>query len=242
MSVERAEIEISVNTPLELAGAREGADELERAIGRAKVLGQEYRHLEKRLARARSALERFGHKHAGPVETSVAEGDTAPAPDRKEIEAEAGRLGQGDEGQGLPGQGDGGQAEDSAGEHTRGMRTDGANQTAENGSSGPSDESREGQSPEVTSQPEEGEATAEEGPEGSPAEASPAEPGVWNGPAAGRDIESIVRQMLEEWEAQGQPREWERQEEARMTALEEKMELRLSQFERWLMIGRGNNP
>ena len=66
--------------------------------------------------------------------------------------------------------------------------------------------------------------------------------GVWKLEAGRGEIENLVRRTLEQWEAQRQPSEWDREQEARLVALEEKVELRLSQFEKWLMMNRGNNP
>jgi len=71
-SVERAEMEVGVETALELAGAEEGAAALERAIGKAKALGRSFDHLEKQLAKAREGMRRFRLAH--PDSGGVAQG------------------------------------------------------------------------------------------------------------------------------------------------------------------------
>jgi len=65
--IKRSESEVHVDTPLELAGAEEGAGELERAIGKAKALGRKFGHLQRQLARTREAMRRFhlAHPRAG---------------------------------------------------------------------------------------------------------------------------------------------------------------------------------
>jgi hypothetical protein len=64
-SVERPEMEVRVETALELAGAEEGAATLERAIGKAKALGRSFDHLEKQLAKAREGVRRYRLAHPG---------------------------------------------------------------------------------------------------------------------------------------------------------------------------------
>jgi hypothetical protein len=64
-SVERPEMEVRVETALELAGAEEGAAALERAIGKAKALGRDFGRLEKQLAKAREGVRRFRLAHPG---------------------------------------------------------------------------------------------------------------------------------------------------------------------------------
>ncbi|MGA2554938.1 MAG: hypothetical protein ABSG04_01510 [Verrucomicrobiota bacterium] len=68
MSEQRAEHSVDVQTPLELAGAEEGAAELERAIGKAKALGRNPDRLNRQLAKAREGMKRYrlAHPDAGP--------------------------------------------------------------------------------------------------------------------------------------------------------------------------------
>jgi len=68
MSEQRAEHSVDVQTPLELAGAEEGAAELERAIGKAKALGRNPDRLNRQLAKAREGMKRYrlAHPEAGP--------------------------------------------------------------------------------------------------------------------------------------------------------------------------------
>ena len=64
-----------INTERELAGdfgelsrvAEEGAGELEKAIGKAKAMGRNFRRLARQLARARKGMRRFrlAHPQAG---------------------------------------------------------------------------------------------------------------------------------------------------------------------------------
>jgi hypothetical protein len=71
MSVKRSEFEVRLHTPLELAGAEEGAGELERAIGKAKALGRDFGRMERQLARTREGMRRFRLTHAGVVGQEV---------------------------------------------------------------------------------------------------------------------------------------------------------------------------
>jgi hypothetical protein len=48
-----------INTERELVGAEEGAGEMERAIGKAKAMGRNFRRLARQLARARRGMKRF---------------------------------------------------------------------------------------------------------------------------------------------------------------------------------------
>jgi hypothetical protein len=83
MSVERSEFEFRVHTPLELAGAEEGAGELERAIGKARALGRNVARLERQLARVRRGMRHFRLAHPGVGE---------PRAEREEAEEREGEM------------------------------------------------------------------------------------------------------------------------------------------------------
>ncbi len=103
------DLEILIRTKAELAGAKAAEAQLERDIGKAKALGQEYGELEERLKRVRVAMAEPGQPDGGALnDPEAAEGsggvhdsDAGGKPDagRREIRA-ASDNGQGpDEGE-----------------------------------------------------------------------------------------------------------------------------------------------
>lgn len=54
-----SDLQIKISTPAELAGARAVEQQLERDIGKAKALGEQYDHLEKKLKSVRDVMQTF---------------------------------------------------------------------------------------------------------------------------------------------------------------------------------------
>ena len=95
MSVERSQFEYRVHTLMELAGAEEGAGELERAIGKARALGRNSFRLERQLVRVRQGMRHFRLAHRGVGQRRVETEETEEAREMRqaEEEMEAGKRG-----------------------------------------------------------------------------------------------------------------------------------------------------
>ncbi len=262
MSEEGPEFEVRVETALELAGAEEGAAELERAIGKAKAVGRNFGRLAKQLARAREGVRRFRLAHpgggAGAVETrqnasSCAEASTLAGPtvDRTE-DRTAEEKGQGQHEK----QGRDYELEEGTSHGSTESRPTGAEggqegkgtEARQNASSpaGPStcagasedrtaDENGQGQN-----ENEERDYGLEEGTSHGSTEPRPAGAGGGDGgdgrmaEAGRREVEAMVRQAMEERERTRPQRENRPEEEARVAALES----RLRWLEERTRIGR----
>jgi len=78
--ITRSAFKIHIATAAEYAGAAEGVNELERAIGKAKALGHDYATLESQLAEAKAGLRRFGEAHPRFEENGIGS-DPSPVGD-----------------------------------------------------------------------------------------------------------------------------------------------------------------
>ncbi|MGA2556767.1 MAG: hypothetical protein ABSG04_10900, partial [Verrucomicrobiota bacterium] len=77
------DFDITIKTPTELAGAAAAAEALERDIGKAKALGQEFGALEAKLASVKTAVKQYNDTHVD----SVAEAKAGEEAYLKEMEA-----------------------------------------------------------------------------------------------------------------------------------------------------------
>jgi hypothetical protein len=77
------DFDITIKTPTELAGAVAAAEALERDIGKAKALGQEFGALEAKLASVKTAVKQYNDTHVD----SVAEAKAGEEAYLKEMEA-----------------------------------------------------------------------------------------------------------------------------------------------------------
>ena len=258
MSVKRSEFEVRLHTPLELAGAEEGAGELERAIGKAKALGRDFGRLERQLTRTREGMRRFRLAHPGvgdqdggreekkeELKEGEARQETRDLAEKKEAGKEGfrprsaprGQDGQEDElSQGSvprPGDPAGG---DPAWAGTTGPRpeTDALTDGQEGSGTGTGENSgtdwpeADGGSPPAAGRSD---GEEEEGKAAGPATAAAEEPvtAVWQPEAARQEIEQMVRETMEN-NASAQARREISREEDRMAAVETRLR-RLE--ERW---------
>lgn len=248
MSVERSKFEVRVRTPLELAGAEEGAAELEKAIGRAKALGRHYGRLERQLAKVREGARRFRAAHPWLGERGEEEGGEERRPDREEARVESGEAESGSslnaarEGVGMD---DSGTAEDDragtvappgTGAVLEGMAgPEGAGTVAGTEESSTTDQAP----PEMdAAAPPDGAAPpaseAEDGNAGTPSETSVTEAGVGDSYALRRELVGMVLEAMEERERAEPRREASQEEEDRMAAMEE----RLARLEQRVSLSR----
>lgn len=87
MGVENSNLNILIKTAAELAGAEQAAAALERDIGKAKALGQEYTHLEAKLKTARASIEQFKASQIGAGTAGVEAAQAATAATAADTEA-----------------------------------------------------------------------------------------------------------------------------------------------------------
>jgi hypothetical protein len=239
MSVERSEFEVRVSTPLELAGAEEGAAELEKAIGKAKALGRSFGRLERRLAKVREGARRFRAAHPWLAERGEEEGGHERRPGREEARVESSEAGSGSSISAMregdrAGTDDSGTAEDErAGTMPppgTGAAPEGtAGQEGAGTAAGTEESSTTDQPPsemDAAAQPAGAwplEAGAEDGEAGAQAEMSVTGAGVWDAGALGRELEGMVGEALAERGMAEPRREISQEEESRMAALEERL-------------------
>jgi len=241
MSVERFEFEVRVTTPSELAGAEEGAAELEKAIGKAKALGRNSGRLERRLAKVREGVRRFRAAHPWLEERGEEEAEDdherRPGSDQARIESREAESGcsrhavkegdqAGTDGSGteeddragtMPPPGTGAAPEEAAGQEGAATTagTEGSSTTDE-----PPPEMDAATLPDGTPTPA---AEAEDGSAGAPSETSMPGAEILDASALRRELAGVVRDALEERERAEPRREISQEEESRMAALEERL-------------------
>ncbi|MCX6896276.1 MAG: hypothetical protein NTZ16_12425 [Verrucomicrobia bacterium] len=87
MGLENSNLNILIKTAAELAGAEQAAAALERDIGKAKALGQEYGHLEAKLKTARAAIAEYNTAQIGVGKAGVEAATAATAATQADTEA-----------------------------------------------------------------------------------------------------------------------------------------------------------
>lgn len=241
MSVERSESEFRVRTPLELAGAEEGAAELEKAIGRARALGRNSGRLERQLAKVREGVRRFRAAHPWLAERGEEEAEGGPEtrPGREEARIESGEAASGCSSKALregdeAGMDDSGTAEDEiAGtmpppgtgavlEGTAGQDNAATAAGTEESSTTdePPPEMDAATLPDGTPPPA---SEAEDGKAGTPSETSVTGAEVLDASALRRELAGMIRDALAERETAGPRREESQEEEGRLAAMEERL-------------------